>query len=553
MESKHTNLLDKINSLRWESFRDVNSLLRFLSSDDERVHLLLMLIERIVTKRSSYYLPHDLEKFTLDALLSSLTSQEFKPHFPLAASELISLLPKVEQGSDTYRTALLKALGSITPDALLPDLVYELEAERGRILAREQHSLDQIKEVDSWDQMQRDVLSRFDAGLTQVLQTLLEKLTPLKQKSYRKSPLEEQRRFIVRREVTKLLRPRQEVLLLCLRFLLARFGDVEDEIVLIIYGAIHKKNMKYLQSIAENDSDADVRLRAHIVLANLDGGFAKGLVPRRSFTSVSHTVAYYDNILSSRGRAYSGHTWLRDETVEKVIHDAFNKADEEFSEFFVNQMGKAEEGLTERLVLKMEERFEPVQASVDTWSQNLADGKIEINFSYRDTQPQEKEWHCDIAFLLKCSIAEEFEKQHAALIQCKKMNYDSNWRFQKTWTIDIEQCQNLIEKSKSSYYFLFGPNELPSIRTLVVPANTIRAIISATATSSQKTKNISYEQLRSNSRSLADFLLYDFIGCWVGDEDASLIELASGGGNIRPSARFLVTVSISRRRGDQRQ
>lgn len=553
MESRHASLLDKVNSLRWKSFNDVNSLLRFLSSAEDRVRLLLMLIERVITKRTSFYLPSELEKFTLDDLLSALTSQDFKPHFQLAASELISLLPKVAQGTNTYRTALLKALGSITPDVLLPDLIYELTAERNKILAKEQHSLDQIREVDSWDRLQQDVLSRFEVDLTQVLQTLLSKLTPLKQKSYHKSPLEEQRRFIVRREVINLLRPRQEALLLCLRFLLARFGDVEDEIVLIIYGAIHKKNMKYLRAIAENDLDADVRLRAQIVLANLDGSFAKDIVPRQSFTSVSHTLAYYDNILASRGRAYNGYTWLRDETVEKVLHDAFNKTDDEFSEFFVDQMGKAEEGLTEKLVSKMEEKFKPVQASVDTWSQNLANGKIEVNFSYRDTQPQEKDWHCDIAFLLKCSIAEEFEKQHAALIQCKKMNYDSNGRFQKTWTIDIEQCQELIEKSKFSYYFLFGPHELPSIRTLVVPATTISAIISATANSSQKTKNISYEQLRSNSRSLADFLLYDFIGCWVGDEDTTLIGLAAGGGNIRPSARFLVTVSISQNRQDQRQ
>lgn len=53
-------------------------------------------------------------------------------------------------------------------------------------------------------------------------------------------------------------------------------------------------------------------------------------------------------------------------------------SDSEFSEFLLNQMGKAEEGLTERLVSRMEDTFEPVQTSVNTWSQNLVSGKIDV-------------------------------------------------------------------------------------------------------------------------------------------------------------------------------
>jgi hypothetical protein len=102
----------------------------------------------------------------------------------------------------------------------------------------------------------------------------------------------------------------------------------------------------------------------------------------------------------------------------------------------------------------------------------------------------------------------------------------------------------LVERSPFSYYFLYGPHEYPSVKTLVVPATTLLGIIDATAAPGQESRNVRYEDVRHSARSLADFMLYDFIGCWAGDSDGEVISLAQGGGGVRPVARHLVTVTI---------
>ncbi|HEY0100098.1 MAG TPA: hypothetical protein VGB76_14205, partial [Pyrinomonadaceae bacterium] len=289
----------------------------------------------------------------------------------------------------------------------------------------------------------------------------------------------------------------------------------------------------------------DVQMRARIILANRDGTFAKELVPHGSFENVSHTMAYYNGVMASRGRAYAGHTWIKDETVERILHDAFRKTDDLFSAFFSEQIGKHEPELTERLVATMEGEFEPVKGVVEVWGKALVSGRTKVEFSHRDVQPQEDEWHADIAFVLNCSLEAEFAKKHAILVQSKKMNHNAETGlFSQSWTIDIEQCRELVERTAFAYYFLYGPHEFPSVKTLVVPATTLLGIVDATAAPGQGSKNVRYEDVRHSARSLADFMLYDFIGCWVGDPGAEVISLAEGGGGVRPVARHLVTVTI---------
>lgn len=318
----------------------------------------------------------------------------------------------------------------------------------------------------------------------------------------RGGPLAEQKRYLQRRDVVKWLKPWQELLLLCLRFLLTRYAEVEDDVAAILGASLARKNLKKLKELAAADVDYDVRMRARIILANRDGTFAKELVPHGGFENVSHTVAHYNGVMTSRGRAYAGHTWIKDETVERIIHDAFKKTDYRFSAFFSEQVGKHEPELTERLVATMEGEFEPVKGVIEAWGKALASGSVKVDFSHRDAQPQEDEWHADIAFLLNCSLEAEFAKKHAILIQSKKMNHSAGTgSFSQSWTIDIVQCRELVEKTAFGYYFLYGPHEYPSVKTLVVPATTLLGIIDATAALGQGGKNVRYEDVRHSARS----------------------------------------------------
>jgi hypothetical protein len=60
---------------------------------------------------------------------------------------------------------------------------------------------------------------------------------------------------------------------------------------------------------------------------------------------------------------------------------------------------------------------------------------------------------------------------------------------------------------------------------------------------------MSVAELRSMSRSFADFMLYDFIGGWVGDERKDIVTWARGetgaAVNAGPPPRFVVTLTVT--------
>jgi len=518
------------------------------ASQDEVARLLLEVLEpdnyqRLIKSYGGSHRSSPLPKICQLCVSGSLAA-----HRRELTWALVYLLRVIDKRGYWDRDALIKAIGQIGEEEILGDLIYELDLEKGII--EENFGLSgTLKRAGEkrWDELKREALHRFDPALIAAVRTLIDLMDHLSpNKGWgRGGPLAERKRFLQRRDVATWLKPRQELLLHCLRFLLTRYAEVEDDVAAILGASLTRKSLKKLKELASEDADYDVRMRARIILANRDGTFAKELVPHGRFENISHTMAYYNGVMASRGRAYAGHTWIKDETVERILHDAFKKTDDRFSAFFSEQIGKHEPELTERLVATMEDEFEPVKGVIEAWGKALVSGSVKVDFSHRDAQPQEDEWHADIAFLLDCSLEAEFAKKHAILVQSKKMNHSAETgRFSQSWTIDIAQCRELVEKSAFSYYFLYGPHEYPSVKTLVIPATTLLGIVDETATPGQGSKNIRYEDVRHSARSLADFMLYDFIGCWVGDSDDEVISLAEGGGGVRPVARHLVTVTI---------
>ncbi len=448
------------------------------------------------------------------------------------------------------RDPLIDALGKVSRNQELPDLIYELEKDRQAIEKSDHYAYTILDTERKKLQTKRDsAISRFSETLvTQVTELirLFEGLNTKDKWGYR-SDLDEQRRFLIRRDAIDLLRSNADLLNACQRFILSRYSEIKDDVVAVLTNALEGRPTTDLERIANDDANSDVRLGARLVMEHLTGSPEVHLLPKDRFSSVSHLIAYYDDIMSSRGKSHSGRTWLQDELTERFVHDAFARADDDFSRFFEINHSKYEEGLTERLLYCLEERVRPIGSFLKEWSGKLRNGPIKIELSYRDTQPVERIWNADIAFLFECSIRGVLAKRHAVLVQCKKMAYDDNaHRFRPSWSIETTQCDNLISKSPFSYYFLFGPAELPSIKTLVVPAQTLRGLIRGMNPASvPATKTIPLPPVLSVARHFADFMLYDLIGCWLGDERNEVVGLAEGTDTNAPPARYLVKIVIT--------
>lgn len=493
----------------------------------------------------------------LRLLCDFVTAPPFSEWFSDVTEVLIGLLlfldpakEKKEKEEKEFRDYLLNVVGEICSKGQLPELLYELERDK-RAIEKEDHYtyLSRQTALQQWSEKRAVALARFPHEFAGGIQRLIDLLNRFVDRDRWGTMrlASEQKRLLMRAEAVQMLRRVPHLLTTSLPLLLRRYPEIEDDVISIITSSIQDQSIDCLKDLAAQDENRDVQLRAKLIVGHIEGVFSEGNFPPNEFTSVSQMIAYYNDIISSRGRAYSGHTWLEDEMTEQIFHDAFRRADDDFSDFFTANHSKHEEGLTERLLVYLEEHVRPLTSFLATWGKKLADGPIKVSFSYRDTQPQEPHWNADLAFSLQCSVKGRIMKRHAMLIQCKKMSYDTRGqRFRGSWNIDISQCDNLILRSPFSYYFLFGPGEPAAIRTLVVPATTIRSVARATDPSGDlMSKSLQVRRMRPVSRSLADFLLYDFIGCWVGDENAELVEFAEGTNTSGPPARYLVSIEIS--------
>jgi hypothetical protein len=235
-------------------------------------------------------------------------------------------------------------------------------------------------------------------------------------------------------------------------------------------------------------------------------------------------------------------TWIGNKAIESILWESFNQFDEEFSRLFETQAHSPEERLTGYFVEKLCQYSKIAQGTI---RKLIATLKQPWYFSvrYRDMTGTEKAYGADMAFILRSNIKDRMKRRKFILVQCKKMKTRSypppGMRFIPSWPIDSDQAENLCQTTPFGYYFLYGPHSTATW-TRVIPSRSVVGLMEAT----RRKATIPLYQTILSSRSFADFFLYDFIGCWIGDEREYKFRLVEGDYPEIP-VRYLVYVDIS--------
>lgn len=236
--------------------------------------------------------------------------------------------------------------------------------------------------------------------------------------------------------------------------------------------------------------------------------------------------------------------WICSNAIEDTLHEAFSQADVEFSTYLEQEIMSHEERLTGSFVTTLCKKVGEVRELIKEWGNKLKVGPWYISMRYRDVTPKrgEKTLGADMAFLLSVYIRNRMRRRKAILVQSKKIRAQMNnsgIRFLPSWPIKYAQAKDLSGKTPFGYYFLYGPN-FDNTRTRVISCKSVLGLLSAC----NRAASIPLGQTISTSRSLADFLLYDFIGCWVGDETKEIIKIAEGE-HPEIGVRYIINISIS--------
>ena len=214
--------------------------------------------------------------------------------------------------------------------------------------------------------------------------------------------------------------------------------------------------------------------------------------------------------------------------MEQVLHSTFEQVDLDFSMFFEGSCRSQEERLTGIFIKTLMDKFRPVNQVLQTWGHSIVSGPWYVKLYYTDTTVGrgEKKWGADLAFVLDVKVPDKIEFRKAILLQAKKMQCRQIRKgivFENYWRIDIPQAKKLLKHTDHSFYILYNPNHT-GFGTRILPATSLISLAKASGSSTI----LHTFQAVPSTRRLADFMVYDFIGCWAGDFKTRTLKIAGG-------------------------
>lgn len=241
-------------------------------------------------------------------------------------------------------------------------------------------------------------------------------------------------------------------------------------------------------------------------------------------------------------------TWIADPVMEQILHSVYQEVDVDFSTYFEANSLSNEERLTGVFIKTLMDKFAPVNNVISSWGKSIVSGPWYVKLYYTDTTVHrgEKKWGADLAFVLDVKIPDKYECKKAILLQAKKMKSRqtaSGIVFENYWRIDIAQAKKLLRKTNSSFYIFYNPNHT-GLGTRILPAASLISLTKA----SGNTTTLDTSQTVPSTRKLAEFMLYDFIGCWSGDARSRLLKIAEGK-NAKFIPSHIIKVIIATKQG----
>jgi hypothetical protein len=241
-----------------------------------------------------------------------------------------------------------------------------------------------------------------------------------------------------------------------------------------------------------------------------------------------------------------GRTWLRDRDLEELLLGAFSRVERDFSASYPEHFREDEARLLTRLLEDLKHEFESIRSDLSILLSQGQPVPLELDLQYRRTrEPVEGEpapenprpAGVELAFVLKVEVDSFLTTKRAVLVQARKLEQRGEGQWAPNIRLAREQVDGLLGQSESSFCLFLVP---PSLRAecWMVPARLVRGLMEAQASLSA----VSREGAQRVARSLAQWMTYDLLGLWTGDDRPAVLERAEGGAERGPD--FIVEIAI---------
>jgi hypothetical protein len=244
-----------------------------------------------------------------------------------------------------------------------------------------------------------------------------------------------------------------------------------------------------------------------------------------------------------------GRTWLRDRDLEELLLGAFSRVERDFSSRYPEHFREDEARLLTRLLEDLRHEFESIRSDLSLLLSRGQPVPLALDLQYRRTrEPVEGETTpesprpagVELAFVLKVEVDSFLTTKRAVLVQARKLEQRGEGQWAPNLRLAREQVDGLLGQSESSFCLFLVP---PSLRAecWMVPARLVRGLMEAR----ESLSTVSREGAQRVARSLAQWMTYDLLGLWTGDDRPAVLERAEGRAEQGPD--FVVEISIRKR------
>ena len=244
-------------------------------------------------------------------------------------------------------------------------------------------------------------------------------------------------------------------------------------------------------------------------------------------------------------------TWLGDPSVERLIHIALSRIEEEFCHEYLASWGEDEEAHTARLLALTQEAVGNASRQLHQLSATTRATYPSLSVKVRQPGKRE-EGACtpagvplgaDVLFLTRIVDEGKTVIQRATLVQVKKRSGTGSGKgFSSTIGIDLRQCEDMLTQSEHAYYLFATPAASPRPTLWVAPARLVRNLTQLHTSKA----SVLAAQVRDASCSYADFFLRYLVGLWAGDEHEGIVAVANGDPRFGRTPRHIVDIEVRR-------
>lgn len=282
---------------------------------------------------------------------------------------------------------------------------------------------------------------------------------------------------------------------------------------------------------------ARVRSRVRAIHAWLQSGPASAPEPAESATLTS---ALRHLRAASAVTLGGGRTWLRDRDLEELLFGAISRVERDFTARYPEHFREGGTELVTRLLDGLRQEFQNIEADLSALLTRGQSAPLALDLRYWKTseaQGEGKTSGAEVAFVLDLEVDHFLRTQRVALVQVGRLDEQTGGQWAPSLRISRDKLDALLARTESAFCLFLVP---PVMREecWVLPARLVRGLMETQGSVAV----VAREGVQRSARSLAQWMTYELLGLWTGDERPEVVAQARSGTERQPD--FVVTLSV---------